>query len=49
MCTYVYCIEADEFRGLRVLQKKESMGICFVGKRKMSEFLPHYFNPTPGR
>mmetsp|Transcript_25788 Transcript_25788/g.48398 ORF Transcript_25788/g.48398 Transcript_25788/m.48398 type:complete len:445 (+) Transcript_25788:54-1388(+) len=41
--------EATELKGLRVLRKKESMGICFVGKRKMSEFLPQYFSPTPGR
>lgn len=41
--------EAEEFAGLRVLSKKESMGICFVGKRKMSDFLPQYFTPTPGR
>jgi tRNA U34 2-thiouridine synthase MnmA/TrmU len=38
-----------EFKELGILRKKESMGVCFIGKRKMSEFLPNYFNPTPGR
>lgn len=38
-----------DFNGLRILQKKESMGVCFIGKREMSEFLPNYFQPTPGR
>jgi tRNA U34 2-thiouridine synthase MnmA/TrmU len=52
VCTilYIYCTaDAEELKGIRVLDKKESMGICFVGKRKMSDFLPQYFNPTPGR
>ena len=29
-------------------QKEESMGICFVGKRRMGEFLPEYLKPLPG-
>jgi tRNA U34 2-thiouridine synthase MnmA/TrmU len=33
---------------LRILSKRESMGVCFIGKRKMNEFLPNYFPPTPG-
>ncbi|KAE9551772.1 hypothetical protein FO519_005009 [Halicephalobus sp. NKZ332] len=32
-----------------LLEKKESMGICFVGKRKsFPEFLNEYIEPTPG-
>ena len=34
---------------LNVLTKKESMGVCFIGRRKMGDFLPQYFTPTPGR
>mmetsp|Transcript_8630 Transcript_8630/g.12880 ORF Transcript_8630/g.12880 Transcript_8630/m.12880 type:complete len:247 (+) Transcript_8630:26-766(+) len=37
------------FEGLRVLQKRESMGVCFIGKRRMDQFLPNYLNPTRGR
>ena len=33
----------------RVLKKKESMGICFIGKRPFDEFLQKYVIPTPGR
>jgi tRNA U34 2-thiouridine synthase MnmA/TrmU len=42
---------ADEplLQGLNVLKKKESMGVCFIGKRTMSDFLPQYFTPTGGR
>ncbi|XP_014438065.1 mitochondrial tRNA-specific 2-thiouridylase 1 isoform X2 [Tupaia chinensis] len=32
-----------------VLQKKESMGICFVGKRNFEHFLLQYLQPRPGR
>jgi tRNA U34 2-thiouridine synthase MnmA/TrmU len=39
----------SEFKELGIIRKRESMGVCFIGKRKMSEFLPNYFNPTPGR
>lgn len=36
--------------GLRhVLRKKESMGICFVGKRTFENFLLQYLPPRPGR
>eukprot|EP00624_Nannochloropsis_granulata_P001520 evm.model.NODE_17513_length_31895_cov_24.001411.5 len=34
--------------GLCTAQKKESMGICFVGKRRMGDFLPEYLKPLPG-
>ena len=36
-------------KGLNVLMKKESMGICFVGKRSMQEFLGGYISLTVGR
>lgn len=32
-----------------MLQKKESMGICFVGKRNFEHFLLQYLQPRPGR
>lgn len=41
--------EAVELSGLNILQKKESMGICFIGKRPMKEFLANYIHLTPGR
>jgi len=31
-----------------VLEKKESMGICMIGPRKLSSFLSKYLVPTPG-
>jgi tRNA-specific 2-thiouridylase len=40
---------AERFKGLNVLKKKESMGICFIGKRPMKQFLADYINLTPGR
>mmetsp|Transcript_20136 Transcript_20136/g.28865 ORF Transcript_20136/g.28865 Transcript_20136/m.28865 type:complete len:398 (-) Transcript_20136:83-1276(-) len=42
-------IVAEPLRGLAVLQKKESMGICFIGKRPMSEFLSRYMPLKRGR
>jgi len=38
-------------RCVEVLAKKESMGLCFVGKRRepFSHFLSKYINITPGR
>jgi tRNA-specific 2-thiouridylase len=33
----------------RVLSKPESMGICFIGKRDMRDFLDDYITLTPGR
>ncbi|XP_037551602.1 mitochondrial tRNA-specific 2-thiouridylase 1 [Nematolebias whitei] len=31
-----------------VLKKKESMGICFIGKRNFESFILEYFEPKPG-
>ncbi|KAJ7329610.1 hypothetical protein JRQ81_015784 [Phrynocephalus forsythii] len=31
-----------------VLQRKESMGICFIGKRNFRSFLLNYLEPRPG-
>mmetsp|Transcript_23379 Transcript_23379/g.43512 ORF Transcript_23379/g.43512 Transcript_23379/m.43512 type:complete len:390 (-) Transcript_23379:1538-2707(-) len=35
--------------GLCTAQKKDSVGICFVGKRRFPEFLQAYIDPVPGR
>ncbi|XP_047406877.1 mitochondrial tRNA-specific 2-thiouridylase 1 isoform X4 [Sciurus carolinensis] len=40
---------AAENRLHHVLQKKESMGICFVGKRNFEHFILQYLQPRPGR
>jgi tRNA-specific 2-thiouridylase len=42
-------IATEKFAGLNILKKKESMGICFIGKRPLKEFLSQYINLTPGR
>ncbi len=34
--------------GLPVAEKKDSQGICFLGKVKMSDFLSHYLPDQPG-
>ena len=34
--------------GLRVHDKKDSTGICFIGERRFSEFLARYVKPRPG-
>ncbi|KAM3833379.1 mitochondrial tRNA-specific 2-thiouridylase 1 [Vipera latastei] len=39
---------AAEHQLYHVLKKKESMGLCFVGKRDFSEFLLEYLQPRPG-
>ncbi len=36
-------------RGLAVVKKRESMGVCFIGKRKFRDFLGQYIDLTPGR
>ncbi|XP_024906775.1 mitochondrial tRNA-specific 2-thiouridylase 1 isoform X12 [Pteropus alecto] len=40
---------AAENRLHHVLQRKESMGICFVGKRNFENFILQYLQPRPGR
>ncbi|XP_036134107.1 mitochondrial tRNA-specific 2-thiouridylase 1 isoform X5 [Molossus molossus] len=40
---------AAENRLHHVLQKKESMGICFVGKRSFENFILQYLQPRPGK
>jgi len=35
--------------GLSSAAKKDSVGICFVGKRKFSDFISEYVEPLPGR
>lgn len=32
----------------RIAQKRESTGICFIGKRKFSDFMSEYVDPMPG-
>ncbi|MFI4853230.1 MAG: tRNA 2-thiouridine(34) synthase MnmA [Candidatus Makana argininalis] len=34
--------------GLRNAYKKDSTGICFIGKRKFNKFISKYLNTTPG-
>lgn len=34
--------------GVPVAQKKDSQGICFIGDIKMSDFLGHYIDDSPG-
>lgn len=41
-------VAAQVFKGLDVLVKKESMGICFIGRRSFPNFLGQYFTLTPG-
>eukprot|EP01138_Halocafeteria_seosinensis_P003175 gb/GECG01003249.1/.p1 GENE.gb/GECG01003249.1/~~gb/GECG01003249.1/.p1 ORF type:complete len:456 (+),score=38.42 gb/GECG01003249.1/:1-1368(+) len=36
-------------RGLSNADRKDSYGICFIGKRKLAEFLPNYVHLTPGK
>jgi len=45
----VKAIGQEQFQGLGVLTKPESMGLCFVGKRDMRSFLGAYLALTPGR
>jgi len=42
-------IGQSQFSGLNVINKRESMGLCFVGKRDMRDFLGGYLTLTPGR
>jgi len=34
--------------GLSTASRRDSTGICFIGKRSMRSFLPQYLRPTPG-
>lgn len=45
----VKAIAAQRLPGLKVLSKPESMGICFIGKRDMRDFLEDYITLTSGR
>jgi tRNA (5-methylaminomethyl-2-thiouridylate)-methyltransferase len=45
----VRLMAAERLKGLAVLTKKESMGVCFIGKRSMPTFLSNYMKLTPGR
>lgn len=40
--------ELAEERGLPVAQKKDSQGLCFIGKLDMREFLKHFVDEKPG-
>ncbi|XP_064633032.1 mitochondrial tRNA-specific 2-thiouridylase 1-like [Lineus longissimus] len=33
----------------KIAEKKESMGICFIGKRKFKNFIAEYIPPKPGQ
>lgn len=35
--------------GLSNAERKDSVGVCFIGKRKFDEFLSQYVHATPGR
>jgi tRNA-uridine 2-sulfurtransferase len=39
---------SEPLHGLSVLSKKESMGVCFIGKRNLKDFLGQYIDFTPG-
>ena len=45
----VYNLMSEKLYGLNVLTKRESMGVCFIGKRDFPTFLSNYINLTPGR
>lgn len=39
---------AGEIGLTEIARKKESMGICFIGKRNFNEFISEYIAPLPG-
>jgi len=45
----IYKLMSDKLDGLNVLTKRESMGVCFIGKRDLPTFLSNYITLTPGR
>ena len=42
-------MQSPRLQGLSILTKPESMGVCFIGKRSMPEFLSNYIPLTSGR
>mmetsp|Transcript_22320 Transcript_22320/g.37341 ORF Transcript_22320/g.37341 Transcript_22320/m.37341 type:complete len:498 (-) Transcript_22320:4-1497(-) len=45
----VRALAHQRLKGLHVIDKAESMGICFIGKRPMHHFLGEYIDLTSGR
>ena len=45
----VKLLARQHFDGLNVLMKRESVGLCFVGKRNFPDFLSKYITLSPGR
>ena len=46
----VRALAERHLKGCRVLTKPESMGVCFVGrKRRFSNFLEQFLEPSSGR
>lgn len=39
---------ADQIGLTSIAKKRESTGICFIGKRKFSDFMSEYVDPMPG-
>lgn len=42
-------LASQRFQGLNVLTKKESTGVCFIGKRMMPSFLQQYITLSSGQ
>jgi tRNA-specific 2-thiouridylase len=40
---------SSPLKDCRVISKRESMGLCFIGKRSFDSFLGRYIPITPGR
>lgn len=39
---------ASQLGWKRILEKRESVGVCFVGRRNFQEFISEYIEPKPG-